>query len=68
MKGLLNKLTLEKFEKLYQEFLKVTTPANSISQKVFITSFRNSEFPLKFVNVFFIIVIIKDKLTDLCGY
>ena len=36
-----------------------------ISQKVF-KSFCKSQFPHKFVNLFFISVIIKDKLTDLC--
>ena len=28
---------------------------------------RKSQFPYTFVKVFFILVIIKDKLTDLCG-
>ena len=34
-----------------------------ISQKVFC----QSQFPHKFVNLFFILAIIKEKLTDLCG-
>ena len=38
-----------------------------ISQKVFIRSFRKSQFPHKFVNLYFILVIINDELTDLCG-
>ena len=38
-----------------------------ISQKVFIKSFCKSQFPHKSVNLFFISVMIKDKLTDLCG-
>ena len=38
-----------------------------ISQKVFIKSFCKSQFPHKSVNLFFILVIIKDKLTNLCG-
>ena len=36
-----------------------------ISQKVFIKSFFKRRFPQKFVNLFFIFVIVKDKLTDL---
>ena len=39
---------------------------NLISQKVLISSLCKSLFPHKFVNLFFILVI-KDKLTDLCG-
>ena len=38
-----------------------------ISQKVFIQSLCKSQFPYKFVNLLFILVIIKDELTDLCG-
>ena len=38
-----------------------------ISQKVFIQLFRKSHFPHKSVNLFFILVIVKGKLTDLCG-
>ena len=34
---------------------------------VFIKLFCKSQFPHKSVNLFFILVIIKDKLTDLCG-
>ena len=37
----------------------------SISQKVFVKSFCRSEFPHKSVNLFYVLVIIKDKLTDL---
>ena len=38
-----------------------------ISQDVFITSFCESQFPHKFVNLFFVLVMIKDKLMDFCG-
>ena len=37
-----------------------------ISQKVFIKLFRKSQFPHKFVNLFFMFVIIQDKFT-ICG-
>ena len=40
--------------------------AKFISQKVFITSFYKSQFPHKSVNSLFVLVMIKDKLTDLC--
>ena len=33
----------------------------------FFQSFRKSQFPHKSVNLFFILVIVKDKLTDLWG-
>ena len=39
----------------------------SISQRVFIMAFFNSQFPHKCVNLVFVSVMIKDKLTDLCG-
>ena len=38
-----------------------------ISQKGFIKSFCNSQFPHKSVNLSFISVMLKDKLTSLCG-
>jgi hypothetical protein len=38
-----------------------------ISQKVFIKSVCTSQFPYKSVNLFFILAILKDQLTDLCG-
>ena len=38
-----------------------------ISQKVFTKTFCRSQFPHKFVDSFFVLVIIKDELTDLCG-
>ena len=38
-----------------------------ISQKVFTKSICESKFPHKFVNLFFMSVVMKDKLTDLCG-
>ena len=38
-----------------------------ISQNVSIKSFCKSQFPHKFVNIFFMFVKIKDMLTDLCG-
>ena len=38
-----------------------------MSQKVFIKSFCKSQFPHKFVNLFFILVMMKDKLMDSCG-
>ena len=38
-----------------------------ISHKVFRTSFCKSQFPHKSVNLFFILVIVMDKLTDLWG-
>ena len=37
-----------------------------ISHRVFLKLFCKSQFPHKSVNLFFILVIIKDKLTDLC--
>ena len=36
-----------------------------ISHKMFIKAFLKSQFPHKFVNLFFILVLAKDKLTDL---
>ena len=39
---------------------------NFISRKVFIKLFCKSKFPRKSVNSFFILVMIKDKLTELC--
>ena len=41
--------------------------ADLISHKVFPKSFFKIRFPHKSVNVFFILVIMKDMLTDLCG-
>jgi len=38
-----------------------------ISHKVFFESFCKSQFPQNPVNLFFILVIVKDKLTDLWG-
>ena len=38
-----------------------------ISHKVSIKSFCKSQFPHEFVNLFLILVIIKDNFTDLCG-
>ena len=38
-----------------------------MSHEVFMNSFCKSQFPHKSVNLFFILVTIKDKLTDLCG-
>ena len=38
-----------------------------ISHKVFLKSFCKSQLPNKSVNLFFILVIVKDKLTDLWG-
>ena len=38
-----------------------------ISQKVFIQSFRKSQFPHKFVNMFFILVEFTDKMTNWWG-
>ena len=38
-----------------------------ISHKVFINSFCESQFPHKFDNLFFILVIAKDELKNLCG-
>ena len=38
-----------------------------ISQKVFIKSFRKSQFPDKSINLFFMLVMMKDKLTNVCG-
>ena len=38
-----------------------------ISHKVLSKSFCKSQFPHRFVNLFFIPVIVKDALTDLCG-
>jgi len=38
-----------------------------ISQKVITKSFCKCQFPHKLVNLFFILVMIKDQLTDLCG-
>ena len=42
-------------------------PALVISQKVFINTFRQSQFPHKFVNLLFMSARIKDKLTNLYG-
>ena len=42
-------------------------PLDFVSQKVFTKSFSNSQFPHKSVNLFFILVTIKDKSTDLGG-
>ena len=36
-----------------------------ISHKLFLKSFCKSQFPHKFVNLFFILDIVMDKLTDL---
>ena len=41
--------------------------AEFISHKVVLTSIFKSRFPHKSVNLFFILVIVKDKLTDLWG-
>jgi len=38
-----------------------------ISHKGILKSLCKSQFPHKFVNVFFILLIVKDKLTDLWG-
>ena len=38
-----------------------------ISHKVFIKSFRKSQFPHKSVNLFFILLMIKEKSTEFCG-
>ena len=35
------------------------------AQKVFLKSFCKSRLPNKFVNLFFMLVMVKDKLTDL---
>ena len=37
------------------------------SYSVFLKSFYKSEFPHKFINVFLVLVKVKDKLTDLWG-
>ena len=39
-----------------------------ISHKVLMKLFCKSQFPHKSVNLFFKLVIVKDELTDLCGY
>jgi hypothetical protein len=41
--------------------------ADAISHKVCLKSFCKNQFPHKFVNLFFVLVIVKDKLTDLWG-
>ena len=51
----------------YSQLWAGSPPVAFISHKVFIKSFCKSQFPHKFVNVFFIIAIVKDELTDLCG-
>ena len=38
-----------------------------VSQKALIKSFCKSQLPHKFVNKFFILVIVQDQLTDQCG-
>jgi len=43
------------------------SPCELISQKVFSMSFCKSPFPHKDVNLLCILVMIKHKLTDLCG-
>jgi len=40
---------------------------NLISHKVFSRSFCKSQFSNISANLFFILVTVKDKLTDLCG-
>ena len=42
-------------------------PSEFISHEVFFKSFCKSQFPHKSVNLFFILVIVKDRLTDLWG-
>ena len=42
-------------------------PVHVAHHTVFIMSFCKRQFPHKSVNLFFISVIRKDKLTDLCG-
>ena len=42
-------------------------PGTLISRRVVLKSFCKREFPHKSVNLFFILVIVKDKLTDLWG-
>ena len=38
-----------------------------ISHEVFLTSFCKIQFPHRSVNLIFTLVIVKDKLTDMCG-
>ena len=38
-----------------------------LTESVYTVVLQKSQFPHKSVNVFFILVIITDKLTDLCG-
>ena len=38
-----------------------------VSQRLLIMSFGKSQLPHKFVKLFLRLVIVKDKLTDLCG-
>ena len=38
-----------------------------ISQKVYMKSFFISQIPHKFVNLFFLSLVIKEELTGLCG-
>ena len=38
-----------------------------ISHNVFLKTLCESQFPYEFVNVFLILEIVKDKLTNLCG-
>ena len=42
-------------------------PSEMISLKVFLKSFCRSKFPHKFVDIFFRLKMIKDKLTDVWG-
>jgi hypothetical protein len=44
-----------------------TYASKLISQKAFIKSFCQSQFPHKFVNLFFVLEDTKNELTDLCG-
>ena len=48
----------------------VLTPAmrEHISPTVFAKLFFKSQFPYKSVNLSFMEVVVKDKLTDLCGH
>jgi hypothetical protein len=46
---------------------KVVLQKSIPAQDVFNQSFCKSQFSHKFVNLFFILVITQDKLTDLCG-
>ena len=52
---------------LYGVPRQATVPPEIIPHSVFKSSFCKSQFPHKFINLFFILELVKIKLTDLWG-